>query len=66
MATERLYFSSDENLDIEQNAYDVENIERHESRYHFAAKHLTAEMLVLDCACGSGYGSDILKDVVVN
>lgn len=62
MATERLYFSSDESLDIEQNAYDAENIERHESRYYFAAKHLTPEMSVLDCACGSGYGSDILKD----
>lgn len=62
MATERLYFSSDETLDIQQNAYDVENIERHESRYYFAAKHLTADMSVLDCACGSGYGSDILKN----
>ncbi|MCS2161496.1 methyltransferase domain-containing protein [Scandinavium sp. H11S7] len=62
MATERLYFSSDENLDIEQNAYDAQNIERHESRYYFAAKQLTSEMSVLDCACGSGYGSDILKD----
>ena len=62
MATERLYFSSDESLDIEQNAYDAENIERHESRYYFAAKQLTADMSVLDCACGSGYGSDILKD----
>ncbi|HBT3176109.1 capsular polysaccharide export protein, LipB/KpsS family [Klebsiella aerogenes] len=62
MATERLYFSSDESLDIKQNAYDAENIERHESRYYFAAKQLTADMSVLDCACGSGYGSDILKD----
>lgn len=62
MATERLYFSSDESLDIEKNAYDVENIERHESRYHFASKYLSPEMSVLDCACGSGYGSDILKE----
>lgn len=62
MATERLYFSSDENLNIEKNAYDAENIERHESRYYFAGEHLTPKMTVLDCACGSGYGSDILKD----
>lgn len=62
MATERLYFSSDNNLNIEKNAYDNENIERHQSRYYFAAKHLSHNMNVLDCACGSGYGSDILKD----
>jgi acetyltransferase-like isoleucine patch superfamily enzyme len=66
MATERLYFSSDENLAIKQNAYDLENIERHESRYYFAAKHLSSSMSVLDCACGSGYGSDILKDYCNN
>lgn len=62
MATERLYFSSNENLNIEKNADDLANIERHESRYLFAAQQLTSDSLVLDCACGSGYGSDILKD----
>ncbi|WP_313108233.1 methyltransferase domain-containing protein [Atlantibacter sp.] len=62
MATERLYFSSDDNLNIEKNAYDNENIERHQSRYYFAATHLSHQMNILDCACGSGYGSDILKD----
>ncbi|OEE68105.1 galactoside O-acetyltransferase [Enterovibrio norvegicus FF-33] len=61
MATERLYFSSDSQLNIESNAEDLDNIERHESRYQFAAKQLTCDSLVLDCACGSGYGSDILK-----
>lgn len=62
MATERLYFSSNDNLDIEKNADDLANIERHESRYLFAAKQLMSDSLVLDCACGSGYGSNILKD----
>ncbi|EJX7572129.1 methyltransferase domain-containing protein [Vibrio cholerae] len=62
MATERLYFSSNDNLNIEKNADDLANIERHESRYLFAAQQLARDSLVLDCACGSGYGSDILKD----
>lgn len=62
MATERLYFSSDENLKIEKNADDLANIERHESRYFFAAQQLASDSVVLDCACGSGYGSNILKD----
>jgi len=62
VATERLYFSSNENLNIEKNADDLANIERHQSRYLFAAQQLTSDALVLDCACGSGYGSYILKD----
>lgn len=62
MATERLYFSSDNGLNIEMNADDLDNIERHESRYIFASKQLTSDQVVLDCACGSGYGSEILKD----
>lgn len=62
MATERLYFSSDNSLEIEKNADDIANIERHESRYFFAAQQLAAGDKVLDCACGSGYGSDILKN----
>lgn len=62
MPTERLYFSSDHKLKIEKNADDLANIERHESRYMFAAQQLTSDSLVLDCACGSGYGSNILKE----
>lgn len=59
MATEKLYFADNISLNIEKN---VDDIERHKSRYRFASKQLTDDQVVLDCACGSGYGSDILKD----
>lgn len=37
-----------------------ENIRRHVARYEFAAKVIPAGGSVLDCACGSGYGTRIL------
>ena len=36
------------------------NIERHISRYRFASNFVQKDWNVLDCACGSGYGSEIL------
>ena len=37
-----------------------ENLERHVSRYRFAANFIPRGAHVLDCACGSGYGSEII------
>jgi len=57
---DRLYLSHNDLLGIEQNDHDKENTERHIARYTFASKFLTSSSIVLDCACGSGYGSNIL------
>jgi ubiquinone/menaquinone biosynthesis C-methylase UbiE len=40
-----------------------ENEQRHLSRYHFASQFIQPQLQVLDCACGSGYGSKILTDM---
>jgi 2-polyprenyl-3-methyl-5-hydroxy-6-metoxy-1,4-benzoquinol methylase len=37
-----------------------ENVRRHVARYEFAAQFIPAGSNVLDCACGSGYGTEIL------
>ncbi len=37
-----------------------ENVRRHLARYEFAARHIPAGARILDCACGSGYGTEIL------
>jgi len=37
-----------------------ENVRRHIARYEFAASFIPAGAAVLDCACGSGYGTEIL------
>lgn len=37
-----------------------ENVQRHVARYRFAAQFVEQGAVVLDCACGSGYGSGIL------
>lgn len=34
----------------------------HASRYQFASRYLLGSRLVLDCACGSGYGTAILSE----
>lgn len=40
---------------------DTENLERHISRYEFANNFISPNSLILDIACGSGYGSNILS-----
>lgn len=35
--------------------------ERHEYRYKFASKHVLDTDIVLDAACGNGYGRDLLN-----
>jgi ubiquinone/menaquinone biosynthesis C-methylase UbiE len=37
-------------------------VHEHESRYRFASRYLSPSRLVLDCACGSGYGAAILAE----
>lgn len=55
----------DERLDLETpDAYPPGTVERHLARYHWAAGKLQAMGVsgrVLDAACGTGYGSAILK-----
>lgn len=51
---ERLYLTGDED-----NIND--NEERHLSRYIFASNFIKKDSSILDCACGSGYGSKILS-----
>lgn len=41
--------------------YGSEMVERHIRRYEWAKAHLMPENIVLDAACGSGYGSLLLK-----
>lgn len=62
MLTNRRSFIFDQNLNIEINADDLTKIKRCNSYYFFAAQQLTSDSVVLDCGCGSGYGSNILKD----
>jgi SAM-dependent methyltransferase len=37
-----------------------ESVRRHRARYEFAAQFVQPDAMALDCACGSGYGSEIL------
>lgn len=60
MSDERMYFHDDEELGITRNDNDKENVERHVSRYRFASQFVKEGNVVLDCACGIGYGSEIL------
>ena len=48
-------------LNIKRNDQDEENKQRHISRYEFALNFIKNGSFVLDCACGSGYGSEILS-----
>lgn len=41
-----------------------ENVRRHIARYEFAARHIPAGSFILDCACGSGYGTELLAGLV--
>ncbi len=56
-----MFFIDDEELGIKRNDFDAENKERHVSRYVFASGFVKKGAVVLDCACGAGYGSQILS-----
>ena len=58
---ETLRYFSPERVYIKDSEHVIdENLERHVFRYRFAANFIPKGAHVLDCACGSGYGSDIL------
>jgi 2-polyprenyl-3-methyl-5-hydroxy-6-metoxy-1,4-benzoquinol methylase len=61
MGDERMFFRDDEELGIKRNDQDKENKERHIARYKFASTFIDPGKVVLDCACGAGYGSEILS-----
>lgn len=61
MGDERLFFEDDSELNVKRNDQDKENKERHIARYNFASTFIKPGSKVLDCACGTGYGSEILS-----
>ncbi|MFW9873614.1 MAG: KpsF/GutQ family sugar-phosphate isomerase, partial [Candidatus Thorarchaeota archaeon] len=62
ISDERMYFKDDPYLNISRNDTDSGNRERHVSRYDFASGYIKEGDVVLDCSCGSGYGSEILSN----
>jgi 2-polyprenyl-3-methyl-5-hydroxy-6-metoxy-1,4-benzoquinol methylase len=58
---ERLYFVDDPALDVERTCLGEDVFVRSIKRYEYAARHVARGDAVADCACGSGYGSRILK-----
>lgn len=56
LSPERIYPSSVEGVGMD------ENVERHIARYRFAAEFIGTSDVVLDGACGAGYGSAIIAD----
>jgi len=56
LSPERIYPSS-----LDTQGMD-ENVERHVARYRFSSQFIGESDIVLDCACGSGYGSAILAE----
>ncbi len=59
---ERLYFLDDGILGVKRTSLGDEVFLRSVKRYEYAARHVKPGDIVLDCACGSGYGSRILLE----
>src|SRR5204863_2562540 len=57
----RLYLVDDATLGVERSCLGEDVFVRSIKRYEYAARYVEAGDLVADCACGSGYGSQILK-----
>ncbi len=57
---QRLYVKDDPEMGIRRNVFDTAAYERHFQRYRFFLPHIKKSDVVLDMACGSGYGTDIL------
>lgn len=57
---QRLYIHDDRQMGINRNVLDAMAYERHFMRYRKFLKRISASDDVLDIACGSGYGSEIL------
>ena len=58
---ERLYFVDDPALGVERTCLGDDVFVRSTRRYEYAARHVAKGDAVADCACGSGYGSQILR-----
>lgn len=57
---QRLYAKDDLSMGIQRNVFDAAAYERHFGRYKFFLKYIKPHDSVLDIACGSGYGTEIL------
>lgn len=57
---------SPERIYVTEANREEENVRRHIARYEFAARHIPAGARILDCACGSGYGAELLAERVPN
>ncbi|HRZ67496.1 MAG TPA: methyltransferase domain-containing protein [Candidatus Omnitrophota bacterium] len=57
---QRLYIYDDARMGIRRNVFDAAAYERHFRRYKYFLPHIRKTDSVLDIACGSGYGSEIL------
>lgn len=57
---QRLYVYDDQKANIRRNVFDATVYERHFKRYKFFLQYISSSDSVLDIACGSGYGSQIL------
>lgn len=58
---QRLYIKDDTEMGISRTILDAAAYERHFQRYRFFLKHIKPSDRILDIACGSGYGSEILS-----
>ncbi len=57
---QRLYIHDDPDMGIRRNVFDTAAYQRHFGRYRYFLPHIRTSDSVLDIACGSGYGSEIL------
>lgn len=57
-------FNAGERLYVGKTVAYEPGVQEHFDRYEFAKKYLKRDFIVLDAACGTGYGSDILSGVV--
>ncbi|MBP7055351.1 MAG: methyltransferase domain-containing protein [Candidatus Omnitrophica bacterium] len=57
---QRFYAHDDGLMNIRRNIFDAAAYERHFGRYKYFLPHIKRADEVLDIACGSGYGSEIL------
>ena len=57
-------FQGGERLYLGKTESDDNSLKEHFARYEFAKKYLKPNFVVLDAACGTGYGSDFISDSV--
>ncbi len=57
---QRLYIHDDPQMGIRRNVFDAAAYQRHFGRYRYFLPYIRPSDSVLDIACGSGYGSEIL------